>query len=237
MTAPVLEFQGVSKDYRGLRPLRIEHLAVLPGERVALVGFDQPMAEVFVNLATGTTLPDRGEVRVFGRPTSSIVESAEWLAVVDCFGIVSDRAVLLESFSVQQNLAVPFTLEIEPPPNDVAEKAAGLAREVGLIESERTMAIASLDPSARVKVRLGRALAFDPPLVLLEHASAGLQAAAAAEFARRLREISERRGAAVIALTADRSFASAAADRVLTLDAATGHLGGGRRGWFGLRHG
>ena len=237
MTAPVLEFQGVSKDYRGLRPLRIEHLAVLPGERVALVGFDQPMAEVFVNLATGTTLPDRGEVRVFGRPTSSIVESAEWLAVVDRFGIVSDRAVLLESFSVQQNLAVPFTLEIEPPPNDVAEKAAGLAREVGLIESERTMAIASLDPSARVKVRLGRALAFDPPLVLLEHASAGLQAAAAAEFARRLREISERRGAAVIALTADRSFASAAADRVLTLDAATGHLGGGRRGWFGLRHG
>jgi putative ABC transport system ATP-binding protein len=195
------------------------------------------MAEVFVNLATGTTLPDRGEVRVFGRQTSSIVESAEWLALVDRFGIVSDRAVLLDSLTVQQNLAVPFTLEIEPPPDDVVEKAVGLAREVGLIESEWTAAIASLGQSARVRVRLGRALALDPALVLLEHASAGLQAGEAHDLARRLRDVSERRGAALIALTADRAFASAAADRALILDAATGRLSGGRRRWFGLRHG
>jgi len=236
-TAPVLEFRDVSKDYRGLRPLRIEHLSILRGERVALVGFDQPMAEVFVNLATATTLPDRGEVKVFGQPTASIVDSAEWLTLVDRFGIVSERAVLLDSLTVQQNLAVPFTLEIEPPPDDVAEKAAGLASEVGLVEPEWTAAIASLDPSARVKVRLGRALAFDPALVMLEHVSAGMAASAAGDFARRLREISARRGAAVIALTADRAFAAAAADRVLTLDAATGRLSSGRRGWFGLRHG
>jgi ABC-type transporter Mla maintaining outer membrane lipid asymmetry ATPase subunit MlaF len=237
VTAPLLELEGVSKDYRGLRPLRVERLAVRPAERVALLGFDRPMAEVFVNLATGTTLPDRGEVRVFGRPTSAIVESTEWLALVDRFGIVSERAVLLDSFTVRQNLAVPFTLDIEPPPPDVADLAAGLAREVGLPEGDWSKSVASVDPGARIRVRLGRALALDPSLVLLEHASAGLPETDAAALAACLRQICERRGAAMVALTADRAFARASADRLLTLDAATGRLSDARRRWFGLRGG
>ena len=105
------------------------------GDATAIVGVDQPMAETFVNLATGATLPDRGEVKVFGRPTSSINDSAEWLAIVDRFGIVSERAVLLDALSVIQNLAMPFTLEIEPPPDDVRIRAEQLAREVGLPEA------------------------------------------------------------------------------------------------------
>ena len=60
----------MSKEYGGLRPLRIAELRVAAGERVAILGFDQPSAEVFVNLATGATLPDAGEVSVFGRATS-----------------------------------------------------------------------------------------------------------------------------------------------------------------------
>ena len=112
MIPPVVELSGVSKDYHGLRPLRIETLALAPGEPAALLGLDEPMAETFVNLVTGATLPDRGEVNVFGRPTSSIDDSADWLGVVDRFGIVSARAVLLDALSVIQNLSVPFTLEL-----------------------------------------------------------------------------------------------------------------------------
>ena len=93
MTAAVLEFAGTSKDYRGLRPLRIESLRVGAGEQVAILGLDQMSAEMFINLATGATLPDAGEIRVFGRATSAIADSTDWLATVDRFGIVSERAV------------------------------------------------------------------------------------------------------------------------------------------------
>ena len=79
MTAAVLEFAGASKAYGGLRPLRIARLRVAAGDRVALLGFDQPTAEVFVNLATGATLPDAGEVSIFGLPTRAIEDSADWL--------------------------------------------------------------------------------------------------------------------------------------------------------------
>lgn len=234
MTTPVIELTGVSTDYRGLRPLRIHELRVYDRERVAIVGLDQPMAEVFVNLATGAALPDSGDVKVFGRPTSAIGDSAEWLALVDRFGIVTNRAVLLDSLSVLQNLAVPFTLEIEPPPDNVAARAADLAREVGLPESECMKPVAALNALARARVRLGRALALDPSVVLLEHPTADVDPSDAAALGNLIRSVAGSRRAAVLAVTIDQTFATAVAERVLILDAATGRLSEPRRRWFGF---
>ena len=41
MTPSVLEFAGMSKDYRGLRPLRIAELRVAAADHVAILGFDR----------------------------------------------------------------------------------------------------------------------------------------------------------------------------------------------------
>ena len=231
----VLEISDVSKDYRGLRPLRVAQLSVGVAEQVAIVGWDGPAAEVFVNLVTGTTLPDRGDVKIFGRSTAEIADSAQWLTVVDRFGIVSERAVLLDQLSVIQNLAVPFTLDIEPPPDDIRVRASALAREVRLPEAAWTRAVGDLDPAWRMRVRLGRALALDPAVVLLEHVTAGLTPGDVNTFGGELRAIAGSRGVAMVMLTADEEFGRAAATRVLTIDLATGRLAERRRGWFRAR--
>ena len=234
MIPAVLQLSGVSKDYRGLRPLRIAALSVAAGEHVALLGVDQVAAEVFINLVTGATLPEAGDIHVFGRPTSAISDGADWLTTVDRFGIVSERAVLLDQLTVIQNLAMPFTLEIEPPPDEVRRRASALAREVGLQESGWERPIAALDASARVRLRLGRALALDPAVLLLEHASAGLSAPDAGTLGADLRSIAARRGAAIVAATLDETFARAVAGRVLKWEPATGRLAEQRSGrWFG----
>jgi ABC-type transporter Mla maintaining outer membrane lipid asymmetry ATPase subunit MlaF len=230
----VLELSGVVKDYRGLRPLRIAALSVAAGEHVALVGVDQVAAEVFINLVTGATLPEKGDIRVFGRLTSAISDSVDWLATVDRFGIVSERAVLLDQLTVIQNLAMPFTLEIEPPPDEVRRRANALADEVGLPASGWERPIAALDASARVRLRLGRALALDPAVLLLEHASAGVSAHDAGTLGADMRRIAARRGAAIVAATLDETFARAVAGRVLKWEPATGRLAEQRSGrWFG----
>ena len=87
MTAPILEIAAVTKQYGALRPLRVELLSLSEGDHVALLGFDQPAAEVLINLMTGATLPDTGHVRVFGRATADIADSTDWLATLDRFGI------------------------------------------------------------------------------------------------------------------------------------------------------
>ena len=232
---PVLELSDVSKDYRGLRPLRIARLVVGAAEQVAILGWDGPAAEVFVNLVTGTTLPDRGDVKVFGRPTADVGDSADWLALVDRFGMVSERAVLLDQLSVIQNLAVPFTLDIEPPPDEVRERASALASEVRLPDAMWSRPVRDLDQASRVRVRLGRALALDPAVVLLEHASVGLTREDRAVLGADVRAIARGRGAATVTLTRDEDFAAAVATRVLTVDPATGRLTERRSGWFGRR--
>jgi ABC-type polar amino acid transport system ATPase subunit len=228
----VLEFSGTSKAYGGLRPLRIAALRVDAGDRVAVLGFDQPSAEVFVNLATGATLPDAGEVGIFGRPTRTIDNSADWLATVDRFGIVSERAVLLDALTVIQNLAMPFTLEIEPPPDPVRLRAESLAREVGLAESSWARPVADLDAAGWLRVRVGRAIALDPAILLFEHASAALRREEVALIGEQMQAIVAARGIALVAVTADEVFAKAIADKVLMLEPATGRLRERRR-WFG----
>jgi ABC-type transporter Mla maintaining outer membrane lipid asymmetry ATPase subunit MlaF len=232
---PVVELAGVSKDYRGLRPLRIERLRVGGGERVAILGLDAPAAETLVNLVTGATLPDRGTVSVFGRPTSSIAEGAEWLALVDRFGMVSERAVLLDGLSVIQNLALPFTVNIEPPPDPDRERAEALAAEIRLDRAMYGVRVGDLDAASRARIRLGRAIALAPDVLLLDHASAGLSPSETRAFGADVADVARRRGAAVIAASADSEFAKAVADRVLTLNPATGALTEQRRGWFSRR--
>jgi len=221
-------------DYGGLRPLRIQRLTIAVGEHVALIGLDQPMAEVFINLVTGASLPERGDVSVFGRPTAAIADSAEWLTVVDRFGIVTERAVFLEALTLLQNLAVPLTLDIEPLAEGAARRAADLARELGIASSQWEKPVGSLDAATRLRVRIARALALDPPVILLDHATATLDRRDVVPFGEQVRAVAARRGAAIVAVTADPPFAAAVAGRVLTLDAATGRLTESRRSrWFG----
>jgi len=229
-TDPILEFSGVSKDYRGLRPLRIASLKVAPGERVAIIGLDQASAEVFVNLATGASLPDSGNVRLFGQSTSAIADSAAWLSIVDRFGIVSTRAVLLEALTVVQNLAMPLTLDVEPLSADVRQQAISLAREVGLAESTYEMPVGELDGAGRFGVRLGRAIALDPAIIVIEHPTVELSRPDIQPMAVRCRDVALARKAAAITLTTDRDFGETIASRILTLQPGSGRLSGD--GWL-----
>jgi ABC-type taurine transport system ATPase subunit len=231
----LLELSSVVKDYRGLRPLRIERFTLRPGEQLAVLGIDQPSAEVLINLLTGVALPDRGTVNLFGRSSASITDSAEWLAMVDRFGIVSLRAVLLEGLSVAQNLAVPFSLDIEPLPAALREQAVRAGREVGLAEHQWDAPVATIGPASRLRLRLARALALGPAVVLLEHPSADVPRNEAAQLGRDIRVVLERRGAAGLTLTADPDFAAAVAGRVILADPSTGRMAERRRRWFGLR--
>ena len=233
MADPLLEVRGVKKHYGGLRPLRLAALAVTPRDRLAIVGVDAPSAEILVNLLTGATLPDEGEVRLFGRPTSAISAADDWLKTLDRIGMVSPRAMLAEDFTVRQGIAMAFTLSLDPVPESVAADVSRVARDAGLAGSDLGTRLSDAPPMVKARCRLARALATTPAVLLLEHANA-LVPGDAAGFGRDISALAKRRGMAVIALTADEAFAHAVAERVLALDAATGQLKarGGWRRWF-----
>ena len=78
--------------------------------------------------------------------------------------------------------------------------------------------------TARARVRLGRALALDPQVLLLEHPTAAVPREDVEAFGRQIRRIVQARGAAALTLTADRDVRRSAMRRVLTLEPSTGRL-------------
>lgn len=219
-----IDIARLRKDYRGLRPLRIAELHVAEQEVVALMGIDAAAAEVLVNLLTGATLPDEGDVRIFGESTRDIADGEAWLARLDRFGILSDRAVLLEELSVAQNLAVPFTLDLDSVSGDAPAAVRRLADEVALDPATLDALVRSVTLESRLRVRLARAIALEPRVIVTEHPTATLPRASVRVFAREFERVARGRRATVVAITEDRAFAEAIADRVLTLQPATGGL-------------
>lgn len=230
----LVELTDVIKAFSGLRPLRVKHLQLRAGEAVALLGVDAAMSEVLVNLITGAQLPDSGEVRVFGRPTTSITEVDDWVAELDRFGLISERAILVDRFTAEQNLGLPLSLEIENPPPELRAEVRQLATEIGLTDEELTAPTAALGPAAQLRLRLGRALALRPRVLLAEHPNARLAGLELPRFAADLARVTRNRGLASLVTTADASFARALTERVLELQAASGLLKvpSGWRRWF-----
>lgn len=219
-----IQFTAISKDYRSLRPLRIRHVAVAVGERVALIGLDDGASQTVLDLIAGATIPDEGEVHILGRSTREVQSPDEWLGFLDAIGLVTPRAVLLESLSVMQNVALALTVRLDPPSAEDAAVAEALAEETGLSKDTFAQAASDLGPAARLRVRLARALALRPSVLAVEHPTDGLSDAESATFASDLARIASTRRLGVLVLTADRRFAARACHRTLQVRPATGEV-------------
>ena len=231
----LLQLRDVTQDYGGLRPLRIKTLDIHAGQRLAILGLDQGAAEVLVNLLTGSTTPRTGEVHAFGQPTSEIPNSDAWLAALRQYGLLGVRTVLIEQLTVEQNLAIPVTLEVDPMPALLQAQMRALGAEVGLAPDVMARRPADLSALDLQRVRLGRALALGPRVLLAEHPTASLERADADRLAQDMSRIVASRAMAAVYITADRAFAQQAADDVVMLKPATGELvsAAGWRRWFG----
>jgi ABC-type transporter Mla maintaining outer membrane lipid asymmetry ATPase subunit MlaF len=229
--APIIHIAGLRKQFSGLRPLRINALSVSAGDRITLHGLDAESAEMLTLLVTGASLPDEGTVAICGRDTRDIQTDTEWLTSLDVFGMVTTRAALMDSVALEGNMALPFTLSIDPLLPEVRQAVASLAAEVGLPAELLPAPVHKLGEAERARVHLARALALNPQVLLLEHPTAGLTSDEAAAFGRSLAGISERRQQAWLAISEDEAFAAAAGGRRCRLAPASGEISAVKRGW------
>jgi ABC-type lipoprotein export system ATPase subunit len=124
---------------------------------------------------------------------------------------------------------MPLSLQLDELPAEVRTQVEGIAREVRLDDELLQRPLAALSGLMRLRVRLGRALALDPRVLLAEHPNASLSREEAATFAADLARIVAARRIASLVVTADEAFARAVARQVLALQPATGELK--RAGW------
>ena len=229
--APIIQIAGLRKQFGGLRPLRINALSVAAGDRIMLHGLDAEAAEMLMLLITGASLPDEGTVAIAGRDTRDIQTDTEWLASLDVFGMVTTRAALMDSVALEANMALPFTLSIDPMPPEVRQAVESLAAEVELPVDLLPAPVHKLGEAERARVHLARALALNPQVLLLEHPTAKLSPEEAASFGRLLPAIGARRNLGWLAVSEDDAFAVEAGGRRYRLAPGSGELNAVKRGW------
>jgi predicted ABC-type transport system involved in lysophospholipase L1 biosynthesis ATPase subunit len=220
----VLEIDGLRKQHGGLRPLRLTHLVVRRGDALAIHGLDVTAAEAFSLVVTGASVPDEGDVRVFGTNTRDIATDMAWLESLDRLGLVTERAMLIDQLPVIQNLALPLTLAIDPLSPETRERVHQLARETDLPHERLDAPAGSLSPLERMRVHLARAVALGCEMLLLEHPTVHLGPEDARHFGATLRRLAKTRGFAWVAMTEDEAFSRASGARRVSLAPATGAL-------------
>lgn len=220
----LIDITGVRKHYGGLRPLRINALHLQPSERVTVRGLDAQAAEMLSLLITGAAVPDEGSIVVAGRDTKDIATDTEWLVSLDLFGLVTSRAVLLDTLTLEANLALPFTLSIDPIPEEVRRAVAALADEVGLGRERLSASVHSLSAADRIRVHLARALAVSPQVLILEHVTAALEPGESTSLGQSLVNIADDRNLAWIAISEDDAFVKALGGTVLALEPGSGDV-------------
>jgi osmoprotectant transport system ATP-binding protein len=210
-TSMVLEFDGVSFGFPGHGPV-LDHftLTIAAGEVLALVGRSGAGKSTVLKLANGLLAPQAGTVRVEGRSTG------EWDAIRlrRRTGYVLQDVGLFPHMTLRQNIALVPSLE-EWPADRIAARVSELLDLLGLpASSYGSRYPRELSGGQRQRVGVARALAADPPVLLMDEPFGALDPVTRAEMQREFLRIQQEVRKTVVIVTHDPAEAVALADRI-----------------------
>ena len=190
-------------------------LEVTAGETVALVGRSGAGKSTILKTINGLIVPDLGSVTVEGRSTR------DWDPFVlrRHIGYVLQEVALFPHMSVEENVAiVPRLLGWDPA--RVAARCSEMLRLVGLPpETFARRHATELSGGQRQRVGVARALAADPPILLMDEPFGALDPVTRSELHDEFRRIQGTLNRTVVIVTHDMAEAFALANRVGVLDA------------------
>ncbi|MDR6213315.1 ATP-binding cassette domain-containing protein [Paracidovorax wautersii] len=188
-------------------------LTVQRGEILALVGGSGTGKTVLLRHILGLTQPTRGRVTVLGRPAAELGSAGAASRV----GMLFQQGALFSAFNVLDNIAFALREQGTLPPRVVCDAAMVKLQMVGLKPEHATRMPADLSGGMVKRVALARALIMDPPLLLLDEPTAGLDPNSSDDFCDLLRELHASLGLTVIMVTHDLDTLFALSTRVAVL--------------------
>ena len=204
-----LDYRGVRFAYDGRQVLDGIDLTLEAGSVVALVGRSGTGKTTLLKLANRLLLPDAGAVRVEGRDTR------DWdpIRLRRRIGYVLQDVGLLPHFTVAENVGLVPRLEGWAEQR-IRARVEELLALVGLpAASFGTRRPRELSGGQRQRVGVARALAADPPILLMDEPFGALDAITRAELQREFRRIQGEVRKTVLLVTHDIGEAFALGDR------------------------
>ena len=197
--------------------LRDVSVALDAGTTTALLGRSGSGKTTLLRSVNGLVRPSSGDVIVNGQSVGALQTEKELVALRRGIGYVIQETGLFPHMTVERNASLALELEGRPK-----EESAARAREtIGMVgldfDNVRQRFPWQLSGGQRQRVGLARALAFDPPVLLMDEAFGALDPLTRAEMQTMLKDLLKGMNKTVILVTHDLDEALYLADRVLFL--------------------
>jgi len=190
-------------------------LRIPSGETLVLLGRSGSGKTTLLKLINGLLLPPKGAVLVQNRPTT------EWdpIRLRRGIGYVIQEAGLFPHFTVAENVALVPTLENWDAPRTAA-RVQEMLHLVGLDPREYAhRRPRELSGGQRQRVGVARALATDPPILLMDEPFGALDPVTRDELQREFSTLVRRLGKTIVFVTHDLREALLLASRIVLLQA------------------
>jgi branched-chain amino acid transport system ATP-binding protein len=224
----LLEIDNISVSFDGIQALDQVSLSVEPGQLFALVGPNGAGKTTVFNCLSRICRQDSGQIRFHGQEISALGPDAipgvgigRTFQNIELFsGMTALQNIMLgRHLTTRTGLlaSLLFTPGVRQAESE-ARRAAEQVIELLELETVRDELVGGLPYGICKRIELGRALALEPELLLLDEPAAGMNAEETAELAWWVREICGGLGIATLLVEHDMHFVMDISDRVCVLN-------------------
>ena len=215
---PVLELQGIGKEFGAIRALHGVDMQVLPGEVVGLMGDNGAGKSTLVKIIAGNFPPSAGTLSMQGRPVSFHKPTDARRQGIE---IVYQELALCDNLSAAENVFLGRELMRGFGPlrwldyRTMVQRAGELFAELKSETRPRDL-VRRMSGGQRQAVAIARTRLSDPRIVLMDEPTAAISVRQVAEVLALIRRLREH-GIAVVLISHRMPDVFAVADRVVVL--------------------
>ncbi|MBN9334190.1 urea ABC transporter ATP-binding protein UrtD [Devosia sp.] len=215
----MLYLNGVSVAFDGFKAINNLSIIVRPTEMLAIIGPNGAGKTTMMDIITGKTRPDAGDVMFDGRTDLTKLDEAT-IANLG-IGRKFQKPTVFESHTIWDNLEMAlkkprgiFNALFYTASDDDVARITEILETVRLLHRKDELA-ANLSHGQKQWLEIGMLLAQDPKLLLVDEPVAGMTDSETEETAKLLREIAKTRS--VVVVEHDMSFVRELGSRVVCL--------------------
>ncbi len=202
LTSSLLYLDDVKVTFDGYRALRGLSLVLAPGEMRAIIGPNGAGKTTMMDVITGKTRPDTGDVYFEGRHNLTKLDEAN-IATLG-IGRKFQKPTVFENHTVNDNVLLaakaPRTVRatLGARPTDESNRAIERILERIRLTDVREALAGSLSHGQKQWLEIGMLLAQDPKLLLVDEPVAGMTDSETAATATMLKEIAKHHSVVVV---------------------------------------
>jgi branched-chain amino acid transport system ATP-binding protein len=228
MSTSILELRDISLSFAGVKAIEAASFSVAQGEICGIIGPNGAGKSSLMNIISGLYRPDCGELLVFGERVRNWTPN---LAAQSGIARTTQNLALFRGLSVLDNLLLGRTLHtrtgffahalrIGPAAREERQQREHVRAILRFLEIERFQdrLVGQLPYGLQKRVELGRALASEPRLLLLDEPMAGMTVQEKQELCHFIVEVNERNGTSILMIEHDMGVVMDLSDHVVVLD-------------------